>query len=146
MFSQVNVIPWLIKWSLYKGAEPRGKVLQRGSNTDNFDELTWFLPRQEGSQWGRWGLLPDNPTLESSHSLKRQEHTCTEQQLQSKQPQNTSILHLHPGLRQPLDSSSLSHSLWYRCPFYHGNQGKQWPPGPSSVSIFNLLKEFLCQQ
>ena len=97
MFSQVNVIPWLIKWSVYKGAEPWGRVQQRGSSTDNFDELTWFLPRQEGSQQGRWGLLPHNPTLESSHILKGWEHTCTEQHLQSKQPQSTGISHLHSG-------------------------------------------------
>ena len=38
---------------------------QQGSNTDNFDELTWFLPggRKEASR-ARWRLLQHSPTVE----------------------------------------------------------------------------------
>ena len=70
----------------------------RGATLDNFDELTRFLPRQEGSQ-RRWGLLPQ-PSTTQSNTWKRpqfQRHTCTKQQLQCKQPQSTDVLHLHSG-------------------------------------------------
>ena len=95
----MHVSQWLIKYISISRCRALRQSAAAGSNSDNFDELTWFLPRQEGSQQGRWGLLPRNPTLESSHNLKGRGHTCNEQHLQSKQPQkqSTGILHLHSG-------------------------------------------------
>ena len=130
-----NICHWMIN---YITCISRCRALRQsaaaGSNTDNFDELTWFLPRQEGSQQERWGLLPDNPPLESSHNLKRTgaylHWTTVAEQATSKHR------YFAPTLRQTLDSSSLSHSLRNWCPFYQYqvDQSKQWP---YSASIFN---------
>ena len=114
---------------------PEAERISRGATLITLTSWHGFYRgRQEGSR-GRWGLLPHRPAQSNTWSWKQSQRVNLHRTKSFAEQATSKHRHFALALRQPLDSSSLSHSLWYRCPFYDGNQSKQWPHSISPKKI-----------
>ena len=114
---------------------PEAERSSRGATLITLTSWHGFYRGRKEASRGRWGLLPHRPAQSNTWSWKQSQRVNLHRTKSFAEQATSKHRHFALALRQPLDSSSLSHSLWYRCPFYDGNQSKQWPHSISPKKI-----------